>query len=46
MSEIPEDVRPSVAMTEGVHLDGYYEQDAEVSDQFAEDATEDGEHHG
>jgi hypothetical protein len=40
MSDIPEDVKPVVALNEGAHLDGYYQQGAVVGDEFDAGATE------
>jgi hypothetical protein len=42
VENIPENAQPYLALQEGVHLDGVYEQGAAVSDDFAPGA-QDGE---
>ena len=45
MGNIPDSVQPYVSLQQGADLDGYYQMSAEVSDQFAPGAHEDGEQH-
>ena len=45
MGNIPDSVQPYVSLQQSADLDGYYQMGAEVSDQFATGASEDGDHH-
>ena len=45
MSNIPDDVKPYVALDDGEHLDGLYEETASLGDEIAPGTDEEGERH-